>query len=141
MSKRQCRNTPGCEYDAYEGCISSDDSYDNDFGYEVDNDECSGLSRRMCRSTTGCEYSRLDGCVSSGSEDDYQGGMNNNNGESEVEELTPPKPDMDPPKGWSKMKSTRSPRGGDPGMHTSCACMYPFPRWIGMEGGFWCFCI
>lgn len=47
----------------------------------------------MCRSTTGCEWlSSSDGCVSS-DEDEYEGGMNDNDAEGELRELTPPKPD------------------------------------------------
>lgn len=142
LSKRQCKNNPDCEYDRYEGCILSD-ADDYDYIHEDENDECSSLSKRRCKRTTGCEYSRRAGsCTSSNGSGFDPSGLNGNGDDEdgqELRDLTPPEPNVGAPEEWMRMKNNKNTRGI--GMHRSCACFFPLPWWLGMEGGFWCACI
>ena len=140
LSKRACRRSPGCSYDQYfQSCSPTGNNYDNEVN--EDDNYCSGLSKRSCKRSPGCEYDKYEGCVTSDLDID-EGNDNDgdfaDNDEEKLRELTPPDPNMEPPKGWEKMKRTR---GGRSGMHISCACLLPLPWWSDSEGGFFCWCI
>ena len=102
---------------------------------EEGDDDCFGKSKRQCNRNSECMYDNFGGvCIPR---------ENVNHGDEEAGEglraLTPPSPDSAPstPKGWNEMKRNRK---SSPGMHFGCACLFPLPYWMVLEGGYFCWC-
>ena len=110
-----------------------DQEVDNGEGGD-DDDDCYGLSKRQCNRNSACEYDKYEReCIPV---DD----VDLDEGEDELRALTPPSPDLAPstPKGWNEMKRSKSSHSA--GMHWGCACLFPLPKWMGFEGGYFCWC-